>query len=53
MDLPPGAQATYSFPVIVGMSDNEPLSTRASRMKIYGRTRCGNWIPAARITRTT
>src|SRR5271157_1531368 len=35
MDLPPGAQTTYSFPVIVGMSDNEPLSTRAPRMKIY------------------
>jgi cell division protein FtsQ len=36
MDLSPGAQTTYSFPVIVGMSDNEPLSTRAPRMKIYG-----------------
>ena len=35
MDLPPGAQTSYSFPVIVGMSDNEPLSTRAPRMKIY------------------
>jgi cell division protein FtsQ len=35
MDLPPGQQASYSFPVIVGMSDNEPLSTRAARMKIY------------------
>jgi cell division protein FtsQ len=35
MDLPAGAQTTYSFPVIVGMSDNEPLSTRAPRMKIY------------------
>ena len=35
MDLPPGAQTTYSFPVIVGMNDNEPLSTRAPRMKIY------------------
>ena len=35
MDLPPGAQTTYSFPVIVGMSDNEPLSTRAPRMKMY------------------
>ncbi len=38
MDLPAGAQTTYSFPVIVGMSDNEPLSTRAARMKIYART---------------
>jgi cell division protein FtsQ len=35
MDLPAGAQTTYSFPVIVGMGDNEPLSTRAARMKIY------------------
>jgi cell division protein FtsQ len=35
MDLPPGAQTTYSFPVIVGMSENEPLSTRAPRMKMY------------------
>jgi len=25
----------YSFPVIVGMAENEPLSTRAARMKIY------------------
>lgn len=35
MDLPAGQQASYSFPVIVGMSDAEPLSTRAARMKIY------------------
>jgi len=35
MDLPPGAQSPYSFPVIVGMSDAEPLSMRAARMKIY------------------
>jgi cell division protein FtsQ len=35
MDPPPGAQTAYSFPVIVGMSDNEPLSTRSARMKIY------------------
>jgi cell division protein FtsQ len=35
IELPAGAQTTYSFPVIVGMSDNEPLSTRAPRMKIY------------------
>ena len=35
MDMPAGAQSGYSFPVIVGMSDNEPLSTRAVRMKIY------------------
>jgi cell division protein FtsQ len=37
MDLPAGQQSSYSFPVIVGMSDNEPLSTRAARMKIYQR----------------
>ncbi|HVP56327.1 MAG TPA: FtsQ-type POTRA domain-containing protein [Candidatus Eisenbacteria bacterium] len=35
MDMPPGAQTSFSFPVIVGMSDTEPLSTRAARMKIY------------------
>lgn len=37
MELPPGQQASYSFPVIVGMSTDEPLSTRAARMKIYQR----------------
>ncbi len=35
MDMPPGAQSSLSFPVVVGMSENEPLSTRAARMKIY------------------
>src|SRR6516164_6517789 len=35
MDVPPGAQSSFSFPVIVGMNDNEPLSTRAARMKVY------------------
>jgi cell division protein FtsQ len=35
MDMPPGAQSTFSFPVVVSMSENEPLSTRAARMKIY------------------
>ena len=35
MDMPPGAQTTFSFPVILGMNDSEPLSTRAPRMKIY------------------
>jgi cell division protein FtsQ len=35
MDMPPGAQTDFSFPVIVGMSDSDPLSTRAARMKIY------------------
>ncbi len=35
MDLPPGQLAKYSFPVVVGMPDTEPVSTRAARMKIY------------------
>lgn len=35
MDMPPGSATSFSFPVVVGMSDGEPLSTRAARMKIY------------------
>ena len=35
MELPTGTKRKYSFPVIVGMSPGEPLSTRAARMKIY------------------
>ena len=36
MELPANAAAKhYSFPVIVGMGDNEPLSTRAPRMKTF------------------
>jgi cell division protein FtsQ len=35
MELP--QQREYSFPVILGMSENEPLSTRAPRMKIFMR----------------
>lgn len=35
MELP--QQSEYSFPVILGMSDTEPLSTRAPRMKIFTR----------------
>ena len=35
MELPTGKQTRYSFPVIAGMGDAEPLSTRAARMKIY------------------
>jgi len=35
MDLPASQQARYSFPVVVGMPDTEPVSTRAARMKIY------------------
>jgi cell division protein FtsQ len=34
MEMPRG-QSKYSFPVITGMTDSEPLSTRAARMKIY------------------
>jgi cell division protein FtsQ len=33
MDLP--GKKKYSFPVIIGMNQNEPPSTRAARMKIY------------------
>jgi cell division protein FtsQ len=36
MELPANP-AHYSFPVIVGISDNDPLSMRAARMKIYNR----------------
>jgi cell division protein FtsQ len=35
MELPPGQTTKYSFPVVVGISDGDPLSTRAARMKIY------------------
>ena len=35
MEPPANSQANYSFPVIVGMTDAEPLSTRAARMKMY------------------
>jgi cell division protein FtsQ len=46
MELPPGGRhfggngpgatgSKYSFPVISGMNGNEPLSTRAARMKSY------------------
>src|SRR5208337_2299510 len=35
MEMPANSQASYSFPVIVGMTDAEPLSTRAARMKLY------------------
>jgi cell division protein FtsQ len=35
MDLPP--QREYSFPVILGMNENEPLSTRAPRIRIFTR----------------
>lgn len=35
LDMPAGAQSSFSFPVIIGMNDNEPVSTRAARMKTY------------------
>ena len=35
MDLPANQSGKYSFPVIVGIADADPLSTRAARMKIY------------------
>jgi cell division protein FtsQ len=35
MDVPANQATRYSFPVIVGMSENEPLSTRVARMKLY------------------
>lgn len=35
MNIPPTAQGAYSFPVIIKMSESEPLSTRAPRMKTY------------------
>ncbi len=35
MDLP--RKAHYSFPVIAGLKDSDPLSTRAARIKIYSR----------------
>jgi cell division protein FtsQ len=37
MEPPPSSQVSYSFPVIVGMTDAEPLSMRAARMKTYMR----------------
>jgi len=36
LELPPRASARYSFPVITGMEDADPLSSRAALMKIYG-----------------
>ncbi len=35
MDMPATRQTRFSFPVITGMTESEPLSTRAARMKIY------------------
>ncbi len=35
MEMPFSSTTKYSFPVIIGMNENEPLSTRSARMKIY------------------
>jgi cell division protein FtsQ len=37
LDIPPDAPGNpnFSFPVVTGISANEPLSTRAPRMKLY------------------
>ncbi len=35
MEMPSSRQKQYSFPVVVGMGESEPRSTRAARMKIY------------------
>jgi cell division protein FtsQ len=35
MNLPTGGKSNWSFPVMTGMADSEPLSTRAPRMKKY------------------
>jgi len=35
MEMPFSTTSKYSFPVIAGMNENEPLSTRSARMKIY------------------
>ena len=37
LELSPGVPSAYSFPVILGMAESDPLSTRAARMKIYAR----------------
>ncbi|MFI5104102.1 MAG: cell division protein FtsQ/DivIB [Terriglobales bacterium] len=37
MGMPANRQTKYSFPVIHGIADTEPLSSRAAAMKIYNR----------------
>ena len=37
MELSPGVPADYSFPVIRGMQESDPLSTREARMKTFER----------------
>jgi cell division protein FtsQ len=36
LELPPHASTRYSFPVVTGIEESDPLSTRASLMKLYG-----------------
>ncbi|MBV9608928.1 MAG: FtsQ-type POTRA domain-containing protein [Acidobacteria bacterium] len=35
MEMPPGKVKQYSFPVITGMGEYEPVSTRSARMNMY------------------
>ena len=47
LDMPVDAKTSehYSFPVVTGISADEPLSTRAARMKIYERFTVGaGWV---------
>jgi cell division protein FtsQ len=37
MEMSPGVPADYAFPVILGMAEIDPLSTRAARMKTFAR----------------
>src|SRR6185312_4914278 len=37
MGMPANRQTRYSFPIIHGISETEPLSSRAAAMKIYNR----------------
>ena len=35
--MEPGRKTHYSFPVVFGLNDSDPLSTRGAQMKIYSR----------------
>ncbi|MGH7880400.1 MAG: cell division protein FtsQ/DivIB [Candidatus Binataceae bacterium] len=37
LDMPPKPAGRYSFPLITGIAENEPLSSRAAGMKIFTR----------------
>jgi cell division protein FtsQ len=37
MEMPPGVPSDYSFPVILGMNESDPLSTRVPRMQTFMR----------------